>query len=74
MLNPRASDLWVCRSCFKRLRDLGEWDIAHLDAKTEGSSKIDYFRERAARANPAKAKAILKRAGRGNPPMPGDEI
>lgn len=34
----------------------------------------DYFRERAARGNVVRAKRILKRAGRGNPPMPGDEI
>jgi hypothetical protein len=34
----------------------------------------DYFRERAARGDVAKAKGILKRAGRGKPPVPGDEI
>jgi hypothetical protein len=34
----------------------------------------DYFRERAERADVVKAKAILKRAGRGKPPAPGDEI
>jgi hypothetical protein len=34
----------------------------------------DYFRERAARGDVARAKRILKRAGRGNPPVPGDEI
>jgi len=34
----------------------------------------DYFRERASRANITKAKRILKRAGRGNPPVAGDEI
>ena len=33
-----------------------------------------YFQERAARAIPGEAKRILKKAGRGNPPMPGDEI
>ncbi len=33
-----------------------------------------YFRERAARAIPGEAKRILEKAGRGNPPMPGDEI
>jgi len=33
----------------------------------------DYFRERAARASVTKAKAVLKRAGRGQPPLPGDE-
>ena len=34
----------------------------------------DYFRERGQRGDVAKAKRILKRAGRGRPPMPGDEV
>ena len=34
----------------------------------------EYFREPAARANIGKAKRILKRAGRGKPPVAGDEI
>ncbi|HXF26696.1 MAG TPA: hypothetical protein VN610_05455 [Bryobacteraceae bacterium] len=34
----------------------------------------DYFRERAARANIHKAKAILKRAGRGKSPVAGDNV
>jgi hypothetical protein len=34
----------------------------------------DYFRERAARASLKKAKQALKRAGRGKPPIQGDEI
>ena len=33
-----------------------------------------YFRERAARANPAKALEVLARAGKDNPPEPGDEL
>jgi len=33
-----------------------------------------YFRERAARADIAKAKQVLRRAGKGNPPIPGDEL
>jgi len=33
-----------------------------------------YFRERAGRADVAKAKRILKRAGKGNPLVPGDEV
>ena len=33
-----------------------------------------YFQERAARADVGRAKRILKRAGRGNPPLPGDEL
>ena len=34
----------------------------------------DYFRERAARADIGKAKRIVRKAGRGKPPAPGDEI
>lgn len=34
----------------------------------------DYFRERGQRASVAKAKRLLRRAGRGNPPVPGDEL
>jgi hypothetical protein len=34
----------------------------------------EYFRERGGRADVAKAKRILKRAGRENPPLPGDEV
>jgi hypothetical protein len=33
----------------------------------------EYFRERAGQADLAKAKRILKRAGKGKPPAPGDE-
>jgi hypothetical protein len=33
-----------------------------------------YFAERAARADIPKALEILKRAGVGNPPMPGDDL
>ena len=33
-----------------------------------------YFQERAARAIPGEAKRILEKAGRGNPPMPGDTM
>jgi len=32
-----------------------------------------YFLERGARGDVGKAKRLLKRAGRGNPPPPGDE-
>ena len=34
----------------------------------------DFFRERAKRGNICRAKQILKRAGRGTPPVPGDEL
>jgi len=34
----------------------------------------DYFRERQSRADLGKAQRILKRAGKGKPPVAGDEI
>ncbi len=34
----------------------------------------DYFRERAQRGDLATAKRLPKRAGRANPPAPGDEL
>jgi hypothetical protein len=34
----------------------------------------DYFRERGERANVVAAKRILRRVGRGKPPVPGDEL
>lgn len=34
----------------------------------------DYFRERTGRADVNAARTILKRAGKGKPPVPGDEI
>ncbi len=34
----------------------------------------EYFFERAAKGNVLKALCILKRAGVGNPPMPGDKL
>ena len=34
----------------------------------------EYFLERGQRGNPGKAKRLLKRAGRGKLPTPGDEL
>ena len=34
----------------------------------------EYFRERSSRADIAKAKRILRRAGKGKLPVPGDEV
>jgi len=42
--------------------------LMDIDAQKE------YFRERAHRANRAEALRILKRAGKGNPPIEGDEL
>jgi hypothetical protein len=42
--------------------------------KVSALRTAEYFRERASRANITKAKRILKRAGRGKPPLLGDEL
>lgn len=34
----------------------------------------DYFRQRASRADRAETLRILEKAGKGNPPLPGDEL
>ncbi len=34
----------------------------------------DYFRTRSGRADLARSRRILRRAGKGNPPVPGDEL
>jgi hypothetical protein len=34
----------------------------------------DYFRERGERGDVTRAKRLLRRAGRGKPPVPGDEL
>ena len=34
----------------------------------------EYFRERSDRASMGRAKRILRRAGKGKPPLPGDEV
>lgn len=34
----------------------------------------EYFRERSGRASISRAKRILQRAGRGNPPVAGDDL
>jgi len=42
--------------------------------KVSALRTAEYFRERANRAKPGTARRILKRAGRGKPPVPGDEL
>jgi hypothetical protein len=34
----------------------------------------EYFRQRSGRAGLGRAKRVLRRAGKGKPPLPGDEI
>lgn len=42
---------------------------SNVDLRTE-----EFFAERARRADPAKIARILKRVGKGNPPVVGDEL
>ncbi len=53
------------------------WKYRILVSVAEKLSAVrtdDYFRERALKGNVAKAKRLLKRAGRENTPVPGDEF
>ena len=45
-----------------------------LAEKLAAMRTADYFRERASRGNVRKALKILARAGKKNPPAPGDEL
>ena len=45
-----------------------------LAEKLAAMRTASYFRERASRGNVRKALKILRRAGKKNPPMPGDEL
>jgi hypothetical protein len=45
--------------------------------RSDSASRLrteEYFAERARRADPAKIARILKRVGKGNPPVAGDEL
>ena len=50
------------------------WRFAAVSEKVSAIRTEDYFRERSGRANIGKAKRILKKAGRGQPPVAGDEV
>ncbi|HEY2821498.1 MAG TPA: toxin-antitoxin system HicB family antitoxin [Candidatus Acidoferrum sp.] len=45
-----------------------------LAEKVSALRTLEYFEERARRANPKKVDQILARAGKGNPPLEGDEL
>ena len=45
-----------------------------LAEKLAAIRTASYFRERASRGNARKALKVLARAGKKNPPMPGDEL
>jgi HicB family len=45
-----------------------------LAEKVSAMRTLAYFEERVRRADPAKADEVWARVGKGNPPMPGDEL
>jgi hypothetical protein len=45
-----------------------------LAEKVSAMRTEEYFENRARRANPTKVSRILARAGKGNPPLEGDEL
>ena len=53
------------------LNQLIMWAVAE---KVSAMRTEAYFAERARRADPKKVDEILARAGKGNTPMPGDEL
>ncbi len=54
---------------------LNEYIATALAARVGAQAEAErYFAARAARATPGRAREILGRAGRDNPPLPGDEL
>jgi hypothetical protein len=54
---------------------LNQYIATALAARVGAQAEAErYFAARAARATPGRARDILARAGRGNPPLPGDEL
>ncbi len=54
---------------------LNQYIATALAARVGAQAEAErYFAARAARATPGRARDILARAGRGNPPRPGDEL
>ena len=49
-------------------------DLQQAGAISTSKDTVSYFAERAARADIPKALEILKRAGVGNPPVPGNDL
>lgn len=53
---------------------LNQYIATALAARVGAQAEAErYFAARAARATPGRAREILVRAGKANPPMPGDE-
>lgn len=53
---------------------LDQFISASIAGKISALRTAEFFRERATRADIPRALDILARAGRDNPPLPGDEI
>ncbi|MEO8725126.1 MAG: hypothetical protein ABI383_03295 [Acidobacteriaceae bacterium] len=48
--------------------------VVAIAEKLSSLRTLDYLRKRAEQADLPRTKKILQRAGRGNPPLPGDEL
>jgi hypothetical protein len=66
---------WKSRAAFLKPRR-GTQPIINVAVaeKLSALRSEEYLRERIERADVVKAKRLLKRAGRGNRPQPGDEV
>lgn len=48
--------------------------VVAIAEKLSSLRTVDYLRKRAEQADLPRTKKVLQRAGRGNPPLPGDEL
>ena len=53
---------------------LNQFIASAVAEKVSALRTLDYLEGRARRADPAAFRAVLARAGRGNPPLPADEL
>jgi hypothetical protein len=53
---------------------LNQFIASAVAEKVSALRTLDYLEARAKRADPAAFRAVLARAGRGYPPLPGDEL
>lgn len=70
----RPADLDTKLVSERRLERVRKADRMAMAEKPSALRTEEYFRERASRADPDKAREILSRAGKGNPPVAGDEL
>lgn len=70
-LPPKVTHIWL----YSETRSADEYVVWHAGSSTPWrASRLFVSRERAQRADITVTKRILKKAGKGKPPLPGDEI